>query len=567
MKDIDEDLLKELQEQEAKKPPRKPNIALICIFLIFASSVLPLLVLYSNNSGMRFLEVLLPTTVILVAAIVLFFVLWLILKKPLFAALCASVVILMTMNFHLFRSGARLLFAGQAVAWVAFIVWLAVLGGLIYLLIRIRNVTALPQIAQIICIAMAVLIIFNTIRIVPRVIKQAELDRYPSQSPESAPVMISEEEMKTHTVEQNGRNFYWIVLDEYADAYTMETYFEEDCSEFLSFLKDKGFSVSSESYSNSNNSTLCAIDAATLSYYSSEAAIRRENGVKRPTQDGSALRRTGELYTALHDFGYQIYQASSHAGHYPVVQSLLPQTFMEQLMVSSTVDGLSVLDLAKRMSVFSVFPELFSSGQEDEDSVSAQMFNTAFRSRILRVFEYYDDPANLCFRDKTALFTYVLCPHTPFVFNADGSNVSSRYRRDWTDPSHYAAQHRYMTVRTKMMIENILKVDPDAIILLQSDHGVRGGYFINNGLEIEFSDQRRIFNALYFGGEQVDIEGLSAVNTLRLVLTELGASYPPLDDENIHPYYYEKQMLIMNEMNEMEEMDEMDEMEESDDLE
>lgn len=547
MKDIDEDILKELEEQEAKKPPHKPNIPIVCIFLILASAVLPLLILYSNNAGIRPLEFLLPTAVVLVAAVVVFGILWLILRKPVFAALCASVTVLMAMNFHLFRSGAKLLFEGKVAAGVAFIAWLLVLGALIFVLIRIRKMVILPQIAEIVCIAMAVLIVFNTVRVVPRIVKQAELDRYPSQSPESAPAMISENEMKMHTVEQNGRNFYWIILDEYADAYTMETYFHQDSNSFLSYLKEKGFSVSENSYSNSNNSTLCAIDVATLSYYSSEAAIRRENGEKDPTKDGSSLRRTGELYTALHNLGYQVYQVSSHPDHYPVVQSLLPQSFMERLMVSTTVDGLSVLDLAKRMSVFSVFPELFSDEDGDEDTVSAQLFNASFRTRILSVFEYYDDSSNLCFKEKTALFTYILCPHTPFVFDADGNNVSSKYRRDWTDPSHYAAQHHYMTVRTQQMVESILKVDPDAVILIQSDHGVRGGYFINDGLEVALSDQCRIFNALYFGGEAVDIEGLSAVNTMRTVLTRLGLSYPVLDDADIHPYYYEKQLELESE--------------------
>ena len=160
---------------------------------------------------------------------------------------------------------------------------------------------------------------------------------------------------------------------------------------------------------------------------------------------------------------------------------------------------------------------------------------------MLRVFDYYDDPANLCFRDKTALFTYVLCPHTPFVFRADGGVVSSKYRRDWEDVSHYAEQHAYMTTRLQSVVESILSVDPEAVILLQSDHGVRGGFFVGHGLEVEPNDQRRIFNALYFGGEPVDIEGLTAVNTMRYVLTKLGADYPALEDEGIRPFYLDEQ--------------------------
>ena len=546
MENQEDAILKEIEEMEAHKAPHKPNIPLICAFLVLAASVLPLLILHSNNTGIRFLEVLLPTGIILAAAVVLFLLLWLITRKPLLAAMMTAVIILMAMGFHLFRRGANLMFSGKKAAWAAIIIWLIVLAALIFLLIRIRKVAILPQIAEILCIVMAVLIAFNAIRIVPALIRHAELNNYPSQSPAEAPVMTSEEEMKTHTVEKNGRNFYWIILDEYADDYTMQTYFGREDDSFTKYLQDNGFSVSTSSYSNSNNSTLCAIDAVTLSYYSSEAAIRRAEGDKNPTKEGSKLRRTGELYTALKEQDYQIYQVSSHPGHYMVVDSLLPQSLMEQLMVSTTVDGLSVLDLAQNMSVLSGFSQLFAQKNEDGDTVSAQLFNASFRTRVLSVYDYYDNPENLCFKNKTALFTYILCPHTPFVFDAEGNNVPSRYRRNWTNPAHYAAQHQYITVRTQNMIENILKTDPDAIILLQSDHGVRGGYFVNKGLQIDYADQRRIYNALYFGGEPVDIEGLTAVNTLRLILTKLGADYPMLAEEGVQPFYYNKQneMLI-----------------------
>ena len=527
---------------DEKIEPRKPNVPFLCVLLVLLSAMLPMGILYANNTGIHLIEILLPIGILVAASALVFVVLRLILKASLVAALCTAAIMLMVMNYHLLRELFYLFLPLSAAVWVAFALWVFILAALLYLVLKYRKSAYLPQISQIICIVMAVLMLFNVVRVVPSIVNQAKLQNMASQSPDSKPAFVTENEMRTHTVEQNGRNFYWIMLDEYADAFTMDTYFDTDASPFISYLQDKGFSVSSASYSNSNNSTLCAIDAITLSYYSSDLAkLREEENAEELSQEGPYMRRTGELYAALQQMGYEIYQVSSHPEHYPVVKELLPQGIGERLLVSTTVDGLSILDITREMSVFSVITQL-TQGEGDDDSLSARIFNASFRSRVLRVFDFYDDPANLCFQDKTALFTYVLCPHTPFVFDADGGVVSSQYRRDWEDASHYADQHAYMTVRVQSMIESILSVDPNAVILLQSDHGVRGGFFVGRGLEVELDDQRRIFNALYFGGEPVDIEGLSAVNTLRYVLSEMGANYPALDDAGLMPYYYKDQI-------------------------
>ena len=119
--------------------------------------------------------------------------------------------------------------------------------------------------------------------------------------------------------------------------------------------------------------------------------------------------------------------------------------------------------------------------------------------------------------------------------------MSSKHRRDWDDVHYYADQYEYICNQMQTAIDNILSVDPEAVIVLQSDHGVRGGYFVGEGLEVELDDQRRILNAVYFGGEPVDIEGLDSVNTMRLVMSMLGGDFPPLNDENLVHYYYADQ--------------------------
>ena len=65
------------------------------------------------------------------------------------------------------------------------------------------------------------------------------------------------------------------------------------------------------------------------------------------------------------------------------------------------------------------------------------------------------------------------------------------------------------------IIENIIENDPEAVVLLMSDHGAR------SRSEFTIEMKTNPLNAVYFRGEKLDIEGLSSVNTLRTILNRL----------------------------------------------
>jgi hypothetical protein len=87
------------------------------------------------------------------------------------------------------------------------------------------------------------------------------------------------------------------------------------------------------------------------------------------------------------------------------------------------------------------------------------------------------------------------------------------------------------------VVTNIIKNDPDAIVIIQSDHGYRQAYYLKNwygetyddwGLEMQYI--RNILNAVYYKGEKIDIENYSGVNTLIIVLNEhFGMNYELLE--------------------------------------
>ena len=68
--------------------------------------------------------------------------------------------------------------------------------------------------------------------------------------------------------------------------------------------------------------------------------------------------------------------------------------------------------------------------------------------------------------------------------------------------------------------DSITKNDPDAIVWILSDHGARASTDSEHP-GFPYEDMTNFFNAVYYQGEKLDIEGLSGVNTFRLILNKL----------------------------------------------
>ena len=71
------------------------------------------------------------------------------------------------------------------------------------------------------------------------------------------------------------------------------------------------------------------------------------------------------------------------------------------------------------------------------------------------------------------IYSHLMIPHRPYLFNAAGDTVDSEYYRDW---EYYPGYWVYATGIIRQMVENILAdADPanPPVIILQSDHGAR----------------------------------------------------------------------------------------------
>lgn len=132
------------------------------------------------------------------------------------------------------------------------------------------------------------------------------------------------------------------------------------------------------------------------------------------------------------------------------------------------------------------------------------------------------------FAQPTVFFNYFRQPHGPLLFYADGRPMPRGLWYGWRNPNIYLGQLKYITTQMMHVVEVLQKSDPDCVIIIQSDHGLRYKFLTKSYTTgvIDREDMHYVLNCVYYRGQTVNIEGLSPINTLRTIFTQLGYPMP-----------------------------------------
>jgi hypothetical protein len=323
-------------------------------------------------------------------------------------------------------------------------------------------------------------------------------------------------------------DIYFIVLDSYARGDVMRDLFEFDNSPFLEHLERAGFYIARQSTSNYCQTPLSL--ASTLN------AVYLNDLIPATTHDRTQLTEwisDAAVVRALKGLGYQFVRFATgfpetddpQADHY---LSPVPRISPFHYML------LTRTPLARLLA-----PEGLHDGY------------LCSRERTLFLLETV--PRIARWRQPTFTFAHVLAPHPPFVFGANGEDVSPHdrnyfladgefFRKYFADGSTYATGYRdqaiFITKQVERMIDGILANSPEPpLIILESDHG-SGLRF--DGTSVEQTDVRERLsnlNAYYLPGRgrEALYPSISPVNTFRLVFNAyFGASLDRLPDRSYY---------------------------------
>lgn len=312
---------------------------------------------------------------------------------------------------------------------------------------------------------------------------------------------------KQITVEQSHLpDIYYIVPDRCSNFALLEKYFGWDSSEFLNYLKEKGFHVVEDAHSNYPNTINSLPSSLNMKYLTKDEA-NRDEGMYLYTMLED--HRVGEV---LKERGYKYIQVG------PWWNPTATNRNADVNLKYTAPDEFS-LTLYKTTILYPIGNWLFPYDLLDE----------YFRRGTLHQFEDLKEVSKDL--DTTFTFAHFLVPHNPFIFNSDGSSVSLEQTASRTEDEEYLEQVRFTLHKLEEVIDTILEnSEIPPIIILQGDEGPEPGWvgWKSSGPPKDPEPEivrikTGILYAVYLpGATQGDLKGLtSPVNTFRVVFNHL----------------------------------------------
>lgn len=444
------------------------------LLLPLLATAFPVVFLYGQNAGsLSPASLQMPLLTSLSAAAAAYLLCWLATRRPIAASLAAVIFVIFYQTYgYIYRWLTMLDFV--TIEHYHLLPLLAVLVGYAaYFLTRLRPATA--QAAQkILLIVSSALVAFNLVITVP-----VEAQKAAAAGQSLIPVASAAVEGKTYP------DIYYIVFDEYAGFSAIREYWKDNyVNAFEGYLIEKGFFIADQSRSATLSTVIELSSRLDLWPYPKDT----------PSEVSVEALRENRVMKILKSYGYST-----------VAIDMAFQSIQADVSVQydvSQVGGLAVEAFQKRFVEDTMLLPLQRLFMDRDPSAEKQ--------RDL-IFDALDKTVNLQYVDSPKfVYTHILLPHKPFIFEEDGSLLDQDYRDDW---SMYLGQHKYATVLARQLIDDILaQADPDnpPVIIFQSDHGARninartndeealvlGGYLEDYPLDYAHV----IINALYLPG-------------------------------------------------------------------
>jgi len=338
-------------------------------------------------------------------------------------------------------------------------------------------------------------------------------------------------------------DIYYLVFDRYASSNTLDDVYNFNNSEFLDYLKGKGFYVLSESKSNYPNSVQSLASSLNMIYINN---LSDKSGKLNKEAITIELLQSCEVCKLLKSNGYTYF-------HFGSWHSPTSENSEADVNVNYFRDRIPDFTILLYKTTF-LYP--FSANYLDnEGNIGLEKkyqtgYNNDFRleqyQRILFQFDKLKEIPKI--KEPTFVFAHMIIPHEPFVFDKDGNYLSIEDVSGKPYKEKYINQLIFLNKKIKNLVAQILENSENPpIIILQADEGPYPyAYYIIGKNNFEWGEMNiddletkfGILNALYLPGvDENDLyPSISSVNTFRFIFNQyFNANIDLLPD---HHYNY-----------------------------
>lgn len=337
----------------------------------------------------------------------------------------------------------------------------------------------------------------------------------------------------------NKQDIYIVILDAYARADKINEIYGGDGYRFVNDLRKRGFFVAENSMSNYERTKFSVPSFLNMNYvddinFSGTVEARSSEWAERVVQENVFME-------CLRRIGYHIYTVNSGVRFTHIERSeILYSPWSSNLNLKKilfnpdTPIGADIRPIESYIferTMLSLFHREITDDEIDKH-----------RNHILRSFDAFEKSVRN--PGPKVVFTHILLPHPPFVFDRNGNfifPINSEHPKDHLKP--YVEQADFAAKKIMKAITAILEKDPSSIIVVVGDHGGRSYLdqknFEKTNLQDCFPNLVAIHAPKIKFGKQY--EYITLVNVLRLILREYFDPEIPLLDNR--QYYGTKELL------------------------
>ena len=476
------------------------------ILSVVLASAFPVLFLYFNNAGeTSFSEAVMPLLLFEAVGVVIFVLVFVFIRSVAMSAVCAVPFILLFQNYAAIESGVNMVFPDLKY-WHILPICVFVLIHLVWVLNKKIPQDIVKDITFVMTIAFGGLILFNGIVAVPVIIQKMSFSPQ-TQMEEEKNNQLNEE----LSVDFETPNVYWLLFDEYSNFDVVEKYYNYDNSDFAKNLEKLGFIVSYDSVNESQQTKTILANYVSLDYIVTDDMLDTEK---------EEIRKTNNvLFKLFEERGYTFVSVGNTNTVFPMPGI----SDSSQSNQATTMGGETFQQLLWQKTPIYVFVE--PSSIEKVQQVESD-------------FAFFQQ-TDLYTKSGQFIMMYELLPHQPFIFTRNGRTNNIQNWHNWVDKENYLGQYIYTTSLIEDAVEKIIQEDPNAVIVLQSDHSARSLMDANGNYLIDKFDRRHFLNAVYYQGKNItEISGQSGVNTWRCILNRLFDLSMPLLEVPVSEYEF-----------------------------
>jgi hypothetical protein len=290
----------------------------------------------------------------------------------------------------------------------------------------------------------------------------------------------------------NAPDIYYIILDGYASNLTLDKYYNFKNDVFTNTLKKMHFSFCDSAFSN---------------YYFTSQSLSTTLNMNYPDEPDNNDERLYDnlLFKTLKENNYKIYHLYSG---YAVTSDFLNK--------DSTIYIAGPKEFEKSLLRYTILRL---------DDLFGLFAYQRLTSQFKKMFELVKIKSTPKF-----CFMHFVAPHPPYIFTKDGKMRAKQQSAEnaWESKDFYVEQLIYVNKQITKLVTEILRVNPKAAIVIQSDHGP----WLSRKTREEVFDARSKILYAYYTNPQIEIPNkTSSVNTFRYLFNGLfDAQLPILPD-------------------------------------